>query len=513
MGFLGRGVNSLPAFSFMKRLLLAFVLLISYASVTNASWNLRMKYVGTTNTPNLDVRWHGSVNYFGYQDWNAPGGADIYTPNETREVLGITDSVLPVDGNTFVVQWAIAGSGAWNIGSASVAVPRGGDSGVMEWSLGGAPPPVGAYAYTNSSAVPVTFEYKDSNGAQTVTIQPGESLTVSSTNAFTVSQVSSYVDGVGEFAQLKYKTNLLASYAGGSPFTGVVPSPPTYNSRTSTNTPVFVDPATDEQRSANAIVNATRDAKDQNASDNAALLGELKKIGDKVSTNRNPASVSEKNEGIGAIWEAAQAASNVVANAVNSARDDLGTKVDAFTAPTPVSLVGISVPMGAFTVNVNPFANSGFAAAASIIKSMVTWFIKAWLLWALWNGFKGCMEMISKAAAGTSTSGWLQAAVLSTPQLVSTLGGLALKYVALAVVVAVVYASSSAWVAFGGTDFNLSSVVGGMSTSGQVGWAWFTNIMPVTEALTAFKSYLIGTLTMLGITMAGCAVADALGKA
>jgi len=497
----------------MKRLLLALVLLMSYASVTHASWDLRMKYVGTTNTPNVDVRWHGAVNYFGYQDWNAPGGADIYTPNETREILGISDSVLPVDGNTFVVQWAVAGSGAWNLGSASVSVPRGGTSGVMEWNLGGGPPPLGSYAFTNNSAVPVTFEYKDSNGAQTVTIQPGDSLTVASTNAFTVSQVSSYVDGVGEFATLKYKTNLLASYAGGSPFTGVVPSPPTYNSRTSTNTPVFVDPATDEQKTANAIVNATRDAKDQNAADNAAILGELKKIGDKVSTNRNDASSAQTNAGMNLITSAASSVSNTVAAAVNSAGTDLSEKLDTFTALPSTTVAGIAVPMGAITVNVNPFSNAGFSAFAGIVRNMIILFIKFKLLQYLFKLWRECMWRIATSSAAATTSGWLQAAVLSIPQLFSSVAGAGLRYAVLGGIVTLNYVIFSGWVAFAGTSFDFSALYSAMGPTGQTGFAWFTQFMPLDHALTAFRAFVGSCIGMIAITLAGMSVNDVIGKA
>lgn len=498
----------------MKRIILALVLWLSYASVTEASFNLRMKYVGTTNTPNLDVRWHGATDYFGYQNWNVSGGSDIYSPNETRETLGISDSVIPPGGNTFVVQWSIAGSGVWNDGSAAVAVPRGGDSGVMEWSLGGPPPPEGTYNYTNNTSSPITFEYKDALGAKTVTVNPGESLTVSSTNAFTLSTVNVSLDGVGEFTKLKYTTNLVASFAGGSPFTGTVPAPPTYNTPTSTNRPVFVDPATDEQRFANAVVNETRAAKDQNAKDNAAILAELKKQNDKnLATNRNPASASETNAGFGFMRDAAAAVSNAVSGPVNAAGDDLGAKLDTFLAVPSASTLGISVPMGTISVTVNPFSNAGFSAFAGIVRNMIILFIKFKLLQVLFKLWRECMWKISTSTAAATTSGWLQAAVLSIPQLFSSVAGAGLRYAILGGIVTINYVVFSAWVAFAGTSFDLSFLYSGMGESGQIGFAWFLQFFPLDHALTAFRAFVGSCIGMISITLAGMAVNDVIGKA
>lgn len=498
----------------MKTILLTILLLLSYANVTQAGWNLRMRYVGTTNTPNLDVRWHGSTDYFGYQNWNVPGGADTYVPNETKEILGISDSTLPPGGNTFVVQWSIAGAGVWNTASASVLMTPGADSGYMEWTLGGAPSPVGTYSFTNNTARPITFEYKDANGSQTVTVEPGTTLNVSSTNAFTLGVIDAFVDGVGEFTKLKYTTNIVASYSGGTPFSGTFGAPPTYNSPTSTNRPVFVDPATDEQRFANAVVNETRNAKDQAARDSAAILAELKKQSEKnLATNRNNASASETNSGFGGMQSTAQTVSNILSGKITEAGDDLVTKYDTFLAVPTVGALGISVPMGAFTVDVNPFGHAGFSAFAGIVRTIIILFIKFKLLQYLFKLWRECLWRIATSTAAATTSGWLQAAVLSIPQLFSSLGGAGLRYAVLGGIVTLNYAVFSGWIIFAGTGFDLTYVYSSLGPTGQIGFGWFLQFMPLDHALTAFRAFIGSCIGMMAITLGGMSVNDVLGKA
>jgi len=514
------------------RLLLFTFLLLGYASVTQAAFNLRMKYVGATNTPNLDVRWHGSENYFGYQNWNV-GAADIYTPNETRELLGISDSVLPVDGNTFVVQWAIAGSGDWHDSGTAVLVPRGGDSGVMEWTLGLPPPPP---VYVKCEFINYSQCYQtqwvvqvDTDALLWTQIVPPLTKTpivkvlgpydlpfpwmVETESECAPGILTEWQMGTNGFSNSSSPPTGVSA-TNGAPFLPPITgnTPDTTNITFSTNSSVAARDQTLQEG-----FSATRSTIDQSGQKTVAAVNAVKAVLDgmssRVSTNGNPASGSEIGQGTNIANGMSMNVSNGVAGffggkgtEVNDGFQTLGTVYSGSPLPISFTLLGSSIV-------VNPFSNTHLSALASFIQALIRWIVKLLLGYYLFQWWQKCSFKIATAASGVSTSGWLQAFPISTGQLLSSLGGVAAKWVAVVVALGVTYVTFTSWLAFSGTSYSLFQFISAMPEVVRVGWSLVEAIVPFGDIFAAIGIYITGVVSMLGVTIGGIAVCDAAGKA
>jgi len=371
------------------------------------------------------------------------------------------------------------------------------------------------YSTTNTTSEAIVFEYVDGSGKIVVTLQPGEILNVGSTNAFTLNQIVGNIAGVGEFATWVYKTNQVATYAGGS--TGAanvlpLPVPPTYASPT--NTPVFNAPANDAQRAANATVNEIRNAADGTKDVLGGIQSELKKLNAKdLSTNMPPMNGSQSNYAISSIQGQATSISNSLGGAIQTAGTTLSGDVATFLAVPTASATALTVPMGALSISVDPFSNTGFATAAAIVRAIIIFFVKFMLLKQLFKLWRECMWRIVTSTATATTSGWLQAAVLSIPQLFTTLAGTGLRYAVVSGIVTLTFGFFSVWLTFTGYTLNLGSLVSGLGSSGQIGFAWFLQFMPLSTIVSAFGVFITAVIGMTVVTITGIAVNDTIGKA
>lgn len=494
----------------MKTILALLFLVLALPSY---GFNLRAKYVGTTNTPNLLLRWQGSYNYFGYQYWDVSGGNDIYSPNETRDSLGISDSTLDATiGNTFTLRYSIGGTGPWVDCSAPVTIARGGDTGYMLWTMGGAPATPNTYSTTNTSSDPRVFQYQDGNGTTVVTLQPGESLTVSSTNAFTLSEITAVTTGTGEFTAWKYTTNQLASYGAGSSGTAyTVTPPPQATVMSPTNTPVFNAPANDAQKAANATVNEIRNASDAQKDAMGSLLAELKKLNAKDLATNSTGSSSYSNSAYAGWITSANTSSNAIFASNAQASNDIKTVIAFMNDLAESSPGSMTVQLGQSSYTVNPMSGTILADALAFSRNAILYVAKLILIYALFRQMLHCWKGMSMAASGTSTSGWLQAAFVSMPQIVSSMAGLTGRWLIVAFAVGAVAAFGAGAMLAWGPSVTLAGIAGGSAVAAR-GWTWVTAMVPVDGLFSAFTLWIVSTVAMYAMTMGAMAASDASGK-
>jgi len=385
------------------------------------------------------------------------------------------------------------------------------DGATYAFTLGSVPVP-NVFSTTNNTPDPRVFQYTDGVNTHVVTLQPGEILTVSTESAFTLSEITARLLGVGEFSSWGYVTNLVASHGGTTTGTAInIPAPPQNTIPTATNTPVFNAPANDTQIAANATANEIRQASSEQRDAMGALLAELKKLNAKDLATNAPFSMSVSNALYGRAVGVSNTASNGMVTAGSQASNDLNSVVAYMKQLDAAGPTAHTVQLGQASFTVDPLSGSLVSGLLAFINTAILWVAKLLLCVVIFKQTLHCWEGMAKTAAGTSTSGWLQNSFFSMPQLATTYAALAGRWAALAGAVALVGAVGMGILVGYGATFSLVGVQGASSVASK-GMNYFLAIVPVDGLFSAFTGYFTTTIAMYGITMGSMAASDTTGK-
>jgi len=522
-------VLSLRPFFIMRSLLFIF-LLFSYASVTFSA-TINVKYVGTSLSPSVNVLIYdtrfseGLVNVSGAANWS---------PNETRTV-SVSSANFPASPNDYrniEIRTQPAIGGSYTVKSAN-SVTYSGDTVTLTWSDAGPPPPL-VYVkveFVNYSQCWQTQWVVQVDTDATLWTQVVPPLTktpiyktlgpyempfpwmIENESECSPGVVVEWLMGTNGFSTSSSPSTSQRGTDGAPllpPITGNTPD--TTNITFSTN-----GTASARDQTLQEGFSATRSTIDQSGQKTVAAVNAVKAVLDgmssRISTNGNPASGSEIGQGTNIANSMSMSVSNGVEGFFNGKGADANSGFQTLGLVYSGSPLPISFTLLGSSVVVNPFSNTHLSALASFIQALIRWIVKLLLGYYLFQWWQKCSFKIATAASGVSTSGWLQAFPISTGQLLSSLGGVAAKWVAVVFALGVTYVTFTSWLAFSGTSYSLFQFISAMPEVVRVGWSWVEAIVPFGDIFAAIGIYITGVVSMLGVTIGGIAVCDAAGKA
>lgn len=293
----------------------------------------------------------------------------------------------------------------------------------------------------------------------------------------------------------------------------VDPPPKTVN----TQQGAFNSPTNDTQKSANGIIGQLQNNQQQENVNANRIAGILEEIRDKVATN-SPAGDSQTNLGA----EASGAAAGVVSNstytyfssgtgAVASAIGNQGGSVAPSDLPT------IEIPIGAdFAVAFNPFDNPKIISLRNWMQRLILYTAKLIAILYLFRALCMSLKDFAFAMKGNGTSGFLQAAFVSIPNLFSSLGGFALRWKLVAFALPFIFVAMSGYIIQLNAIDDMPGDFSGLVPANEQlawGWAWFTYLVPIEVLFRITVSALTAHLSMIFTVFAASILTDATSKA
>jgi len=332
------------------------------------------------------------------------------------------------------------------------------------WIGGGPPPDEVTACFTNVSSAAVLIEWVTPSDAVLYSLAPGQisCYTTDEPLALEILEIIPPPPGSTEFL-----TNR-------NPIVGWSPSDGSTNININTTDVPKANPgkagpvnATNITESTDAIVNQIQDSQRSSDSWLRFIWDELKltrmdneHYHDWI-TNKYGSGDTVTNEGPGRVAGALATASNLVVSAGHSVSNAVAPVTGFLGAgDIPTTYTPVSLQLGTVMTTVD-FRNLG--AVSSLIAlagGLLLWVFKFFALRWLYVQLNDTLKFVGMAAGGAS-SGWLQAALISMPQLVSTIIGRSLKWGVLASLLVGAGILASLLIVFTTSGNSLWSVISG----------------------------------------------------
>ena len=379
----------------------------------------------------------------------------------------------------------------------------GGGTMYFESDWDGPPPePVeGQICFTNTFAQVTRVQIKTALGAVLAdeVVSPGSSLCYSSNEPFFFNIIETTIDV--QSGEPEEKTTFQWGWDGTSnQTTNLTSNTATPRKNPGSSNPLNPTPANDTQAGVNGIVNQLQDNRAGEAQDLAGLAGILEQIRDKVATNQpagdTNAAIAGITSNVGSFSNQVQGAGLSASNSVHGELSGQLTGADGLGAAPSWSFT-----IGDMFIDANPFAVPEIETLRVTFRTFVLFLAKLLVLFYVWKEVQETMSKLAAVAKGSGTSGFLQAALLSVPQLVTTIAGLGIRWKVVLIAIPLV----AGWVSK--TVLGANAIPGVVATFAAlaptdgallIGYQMFFHVIPLAGILSLF---FIGVMAVLGLRL------------
>lgn len=380
------------------------------------------------------------------------------------------------------------------------------------------PPPEASVCFTNTTQQGGIWTLKigtpPDEYTESMTMMPGDYWCVDSEEAFilNIQEIFGTIEGppaTNETPIFSWDPGQGSTNAGG----GVNPPPAMVN----TQGGAFSNPSNDTQNAANGIVGQLqRNQQQENINDNR-LAGLLEEIRDKVATNMvaDDSLTNKLSEAVAA----GNTTSNLVGaqlgqtNALMSAASSSGGSL-ASTGLDAVSFTG-----GDSRLSLLVFDFASMPEAVGLRNWVWRLFLYSTKLICIAFAFRHMLKVFAdfgKAMKGNGTSGFLQAAIISVPNLASSLGGMAVRWKVAAAIVPFIFAAVVGGVAQIDSWTDMPTNLADLAPSAGVlayGWKMVTYFIPLELMFRAVMVTMSGCVLMSLTVFGATIITDATSKA
>jgi len=480
-------------------------------------------YLTVVNNTGTNVSWR--IVYW-RNETDAPDGT--WTPTgSSAQPTGTT--VNESTGNSinwsgtgyFRFEWRTTGGASTGVYEPTTFTYNGyGNDTTVNWTLGPASDPAGYYCVTNTSQNPGIFVIRCPGiGDEQQTLGPGDYWCVDSEAAYTVNIIE-IIGTIGGGA-LTNETQIFEW----EPDDGHITNSTSWNPApkpVSTAGGAFNSPTNDAQNSANGITGQLQNNQNQeniNAQNQLDKLGAVTNLLSQIkhnATNYNSELTNHVNDAV----TAGNASSNLVAssayntNTMMGAISGSGGSLDPGSGPSSVDLSGGDARLSLLQLDI-----TSFPAVTGLRDWIWRMFLYLAKILSLAYSFKHLLKSFAdfgNAMKGNGTSGFLQAAVISVPNLFSSLGGMAARWKVAAALIPTIYALIIAGVTQVNAVDGMPSGLADLAPSSTVvayGWSLFKWFVPVELMFRIFMITLSGCLLMTLTVFGAAVITDATSKA
>lgn len=477
---------------------------ISYA---NTQVRLHMPTSGSW-TPGQYVQWRYTVS--------RPNGLYTTCVDNTQTVegffnLGQTashngDACLPLTFNGSVQYRFSGGATLWTNAN----------GGGQDWYIGPVPIPEASVCITNTTQVGGvwTLQYGDPPVRESMTMMPGDYWCVDSEDAFILSITEIFGSLQGPPVTNDTPIFSWTPSQGSTNYGGTIDKTP---SPVNTQNGAFPSPTNDTQKAANGIVGQLQNNQQQENLNANRIAGLLEEIRDKVATN-SPSGDAHTNLGVEASSSSAGVVSNATFGYYNAGTGSVMTAISgAGGSVAPVDLPVITIPIGEnMEIEFNPFASSDIVALRNWLQRLILYTAKLVAILYLFRALCMALKDFAGAMKGNGTSGFLQAAFVSVPNLFSSLGGFALRWKIVAFALPTIFLGISGYIVQLNTIDNMPTDFSGLVPSNTKlgwGWSWFVYLVPIEVLFRILVTTLTAHLMMIFTVFAASIITDATSKA
>lgn len=389
----------------------------------------------------------------------------------------------------------------------------------QDWYIGPVPVPKAEVCFTNKTAGAATwilvYGSPPTQTVESMDLLPGEHWCVESEVEF-VLYIQEIFPTLGDGPAITNASPIFSWEPGDGDVQTNAPVQPQPRPVPS-DTGVFGGPTNDTQKAANGVVGQLQANQAQQNINDQGIKDLLREIRDKVATNQVPAD-SSTNIGIDASTALAGTVSNANYGYFSSGT---GTVVTAFNSQKgtigDVVLPTIPINIGDdLVVNFQPFADPNINSLAAWTRKAVLYAAKIVAIMYLFRALMMAIKDFAAAMKGNGTSGFLQAAVISIPNLFSSLGGMAVRWKLVAFALPFIFVAVSGYIiqlnAIGDMPADLGALVPANEKLNW-GWQWFTYLVPVEVLLRIVITTLTAHLAMQFTILAASTITDATSKA
>jgi len=505
----------------MKIKLLKFLLIL--AAMLAGRAHAGTLYLSVVNNTGTNVSWR--IVYW-RNETDAPDGT--WTPTgSSAQPTGTT--VNASTGNSinwsgtgyFRFEWRTSGGANTGVYEPTTFTYNGyGNDTTVNWTLGPVADPKGYYCVTNRSWNPAIFLVRVPGGnSEQLTLGPNEYWCVESELAYTFAIIE--VLGTIEGGALTNETVLFEwEPADGNVTNGIASNPAP--KPVSTAAGAFASPTNDTQNAANGVIGQLQANQNQENVNAQSQLDKLAGITNLLAqikhnaTNYNSELTNKVNDAV----MAGNASSNLVAsssydtNTMMGSLSGSGGALAPGTGPASVDLTGGDPRLTLLHLDI-----TSFPAVTGLRDWIWRMFLYLAKILSLAYSFKHLLKSFADfgvAMKGNGTSGFLQAAVVSVPNLFSSLGGMAARWKVAAALIPTIYGLIIAGVTQVNAVDDMPTGLADLAPASAAvayGWALFKWFVPVELMFRIFMITLSGCLLMTLTVFGATVITDATSKA
>jgi len=359
----------------------------------------------------------------------------------------------------------------------------------------------GEICFTNTFAQNIRVQITSAMGAVLgdELVTPGSSICYSADSPFFFKILETTIDPIS--GEPEEKTTFQWEFDGtANQSTNLTSNTATPRKNPGSSNPLNPTPANDTQAGVNGIVNQLQDNRAGEAQDLAGLAGILEQIRDKVATNQpagdTNAAIAGITSNVGSFSNQVQGAGLSASNSVHGELTGQLTGADGLGAAPSWSFT-----IGDMFIDANPFAVPEIETLRVTFRTFVLFLAKLLVLFYVWKEVQETMSKLAAVAKGSGTSGFLQAALLSVPQLVTTIAGLGIRWKVVLIAIPLV----AGWVSK--TVLGANAIPGVVATFAAlaptdgallIGYQMFFHVIPLAGILSLF---FIGVMAVLGLRL------------